>query len=304
MLLTRRQILVVHDAATRVGLASQRAALLSGVDVRVTDGITRASNDAAQMLLDLTALDAIARREGEVPPLAVWLDNAVAFSSARPEVAIFRDAARVVSGGAPALSVEAGLASIWSTEGALLELLGVLGIAAEELPAGGGVAARIHYLLLYLAERRDARRLATLAAAVERRAPAESLLAGQIRQLSASAQGDEWPDGMEEAWLNVRRAGGGFRIDYRFPGLGLSGSMELDRPVSRRLSPDVAIAAEPGRSGLLVQILGGPGSPLVGATARVWAGVHSVSKMLRPWSDDRLGESAGVLLSTFIEVED
>src|SRR5262249_7138799 len=109
---------------------------------------------------------------------------------------------------------------------------------------------------------------------------------------------------IDDVWLNVRRSGRGWRIEYRFPSISARGVMELGGHERRQLAPDLSLAAEPARSGVLLQILDSGGSSLAGATARIWAGVRSFSKTLFPWGDDRLGGAERVLLNTFVEMED
>lgn len=304
MLLSRREILAVHDAATRIGLGAQRTALLGGIPRSLVDRISNATNPGAQMLVDLTELDAMGRPVGMAAPLETWLEHAIVLS--RGDAAaegVFRGAARIVTGADPARPLEAALAVIWATSEVVDELLGILGIAPAEIP-GSTAEARLHYLLIYLTERQDDRRFSALAAAVRQRAPSEELLAEQIKSLSASARARDWPEDLDRAWLSVQLSRGKWRIDYNFPSLSVRGSMEVaDDAERRRLTPGVSLVADPARSGVALQIRGGD-SPLSGVTARIWAGVSSFSKTLRPWADDRLGGSEDVLLNTFVEMED
>ena len=88
-LLAEALIRELYEAAIAAGLARCREALMAGIDGRFVAGIGTASSPAAQLLVDLHALnDAGALEDGKVP-LGIWLANAAQLAGPRIQAAVF-----------------------------------------------------------------------------------------------------------------------------------------------------------------------------------------------------------------------
>ncbi len=83
--LTRNDILVVHQTAIMLGLARSRTALLSGIHPSITAGLPIESDQAAQLLSDISRLAEI--EHGKY--LITWLTNASALMGSRREASVF-----------------------------------------------------------------------------------------------------------------------------------------------------------------------------------------------------------------------
>lgn len=89
-LLDQETLSRVHQAALGLGLG--RHALLAGLPARLVSSLPAAPSPAAQLLLDLQALNrAPPLADGSVP-LLIWLTSARALSAGRPEGEVFRQA--------------------------------------------------------------------------------------------------------------------------------------------------------------------------------------------------------------------
>jgi hypothetical protein len=91
-LLSYTQILRLHMASVSAGLAESRTALLGGLDVAFVTTLPAALNPSAQILNDLTALNAIPELRGGTVPLRVWLETAMQLAGSRVEADVFREA--------------------------------------------------------------------------------------------------------------------------------------------------------------------------------------------------------------------
>ncbi|MFO0761694.1 MAG: hypothetical protein U0359_34950 [Byssovorax sp.] len=89
-LLAHRRIVKLHDRVMAAGLAEDRAALMAGVDPRITATVPIGRTPGAQLLLDLTALNQITDPVAGDLPLDTFLRNAMALLGSRPEVAAIR----------------------------------------------------------------------------------------------------------------------------------------------------------------------------------------------------------------------
>lgn len=86
----------IAAAATAISLFDRRALLLSAMAPAVVGGLARDPVPAAQMALDLAALNRLSAAAGD-PPLALWLDAAATLAANWPgSAAVFSDAAAEV----------------------------------------------------------------------------------------------------------------------------------------------------------------------------------------------------------------
>lgn len=93
MLLQPQQIHDIHAIAIELGLHAQRDALLSGLPNQVSAGLPKTSNDAAQLLQDLNALNQKPLPDNNADPdLIFWLSAALALGASDPRSEVFSKA--------------------------------------------------------------------------------------------------------------------------------------------------------------------------------------------------------------------
>lgn len=92
MLLPQDQIILIHTTAMDLNLGAQRDALFAGLG-GLLSALAKTDRPAAQLLMDLYALNE--RPEafvGEVAPLEIWLQNALALCPGDPRAQVFQNA--------------------------------------------------------------------------------------------------------------------------------------------------------------------------------------------------------------------
>jgi hypothetical protein len=93
-MLSQTDILRVHAAAISALANTSRTALLGGLPAEMIARFPLAAGPAEQILCDLNALNAERALVGGHKPLVIWLANASALASLRPEYVIFEQAPR------------------------------------------------------------------------------------------------------------------------------------------------------------------------------------------------------------------
>lgn len=89
-LIDRSLLLEISSVAIELGLDQQREGLLSGIDRTFVSNMSRALAPGAQLLSDLTTLDAAERLSDGSIPLRSWLENAMFLSSMHARSEIFQ----------------------------------------------------------------------------------------------------------------------------------------------------------------------------------------------------------------------
>jgi len=91
-MLRHEDLLALRDAVISADLGDSRAALLVGIDLRITAGLAIAPRTGDQALLDLDAFNRMQTLDGDTPPLVTWLRNAHALAAPRREASVFESA--------------------------------------------------------------------------------------------------------------------------------------------------------------------------------------------------------------------
>ena len=87
--LEHQTIVEIHAAAMSLGLSKSRDALLAGLPRDVSAGLQGAADQAAQLLVDLDALNGVERLPSGDVPIAIWLTNALALTKSLPQAVVF-----------------------------------------------------------------------------------------------------------------------------------------------------------------------------------------------------------------------
>jgi hypothetical protein len=88
--LSREALDEIRATATKIGLSDSRLALMGGIDAAFVSSLPVTAAPAAQVMMDLDALNRVPRLSDGSVPLWLWLSKAVSLSRSRSECAVFR----------------------------------------------------------------------------------------------------------------------------------------------------------------------------------------------------------------------